>query len=103
MTKLTEIIEELQGQAKTGNFNVLSLRCVVQRLQAFENALELEYEHAQRIIRDAIVGYQEAFPYAPNSDAEGELMGRADAANNWLRDHGFEQEKLNWNKEVLCC
>lgn len=56
----------------------------------------------ERIVRDAIICYQESFRDALNDDAEEELKRRAVAANNWLRGHGFQEEKLKWNKEEIC-
>ena len=46
----------------------------------------------ERIVRDAIVGYNEMFPEAPNSDAEEELRQRARVAQEWLADNGFIEE-----------
>lgn len=46
----------------------------------------------ERIVRDAICGYNEMFPEAPNSDAEEELRQRARVAQEWLADNGFKEE-----------
>lgn len=46
----------------------------------------------ERIVRDAIVDYNEMFPSAPNSDAEEELRQRARVAQEWLADNGFKEE-----------
>lgn len=46
----------------------------------------------ERIVRDAICGYNEMFPEAPNSDAEEELRQRARVAQEWLADNGFIEE-----------
>ena len=43
----------------------------------------------ERIIRDAVISYNEMFPSAPNDDCENELRERAKVANGWLKDHGF--------------
>ncbi len=58
----------------------------------------------ERIVRDAIIGYEEAYPMAPNDDCERELKERAAIGNKWLKDHGFEEEKVVFDKEeVPCC
>lgn len=38
------------------------------------------------------------FPSAPNDDCENELRERAKFANEWLKDHGFEEEKFFFDK-----
>lgn len=58
-----------------------------------------EAAEIERIVRDAIVSYQEAFPVAPNDGTENELMKRTEVANAWLRRHGFIEEKTIWSKE----
>lgn len=57
----------------------------------------------ERIIRDAVISYNEMFPTAPNSDCENELRERAKVANGWLKDHGFNEETFFFDKpkEVL--
>ncbi len=58
----------------------------------------------ERSVRDAIIGYEEAYPMAPNDDCELEVKERAMNANRWLKDHGFEEEKVVFDKEeVPCC
>ena len=57
----------------------------------------------ERVVRDAIVSYQEMYPTAPNDDTEREMVKRAHAANRWLRIHGFKQEKVFWDKEEQPC
>lgn len=63
-----------------------------------------EARSIERLIRDAIIGYEESYPKAPNDDCERELKERAAIGNKWLNDHGFEEEKVVFDKEeVPCC
>ena len=52
----------------------------------------------ERVIRDAVISYNEMFASAPNDDCENELRERAKVANGWLKDHGFEKEKFFFDK-----
>ena len=65
--------------------------------------LKEENKSIERVVRDAICSYEESFPGAPNDDCELELKERAEIANKWLIDHGFEPEKLTLNKEEVPC
>ena len=65
--------------------------------------LKEENASIERIVRDAICSYQESFPSAPNDDCERELIERAEKANKWLVDHGFDPEKFTWSKEEAPC
>lgn len=56
----------------------------------------------ERIVRDAIIFYQEVFSEAPNDDVREELQKRAIAANEWLTSHGFQPESLMWRETALC-
>lgn len=60
-----------------------------------------EAKKIERIVRDAIIGYVDMFPSAPNNEAEAELKERAEAANSWLVSHGFKPEDLTWSKEEV--
>ena len=53
----------------------------------------------ERLVRDAIISYQEMYPRAPNDDCERELKERAEAGNRWLEAHGLKPEVLNWSRE----
>ena len=57
----------------------------------------------ERLVRDAIIDYQEMFAHAPNDDAERELVERAERGNAWLVAHGYEPEKTIWDKEESPC
>ena len=56
----------------------------------------------ERVIRDAVISYNEMFPSAPNDDCENELRERAKVANGWLKYHGFEEEKFFFDKPKEC-
>lgn len=106
MTELTEIINRIRQKANknfpSGCIIGQTLNMFADELQDFDCKLKMEYEHTQKFVRDAIIGYQKLFTYAPNNEDAGALMGRAAAANNWLKDHGFKEEELKWINEVLC-
>ena len=53
----------------------------------------------ERVIRDAVVNYNEMFPSAPNDDCERELRERASWANAWLTAHGFAPEQFRYDAE----
>lgn len=54
----------------------------------------------ERVIRDAIVDYNEMFPSCPNDDCERDLRERARIANEWLKSHGYEEEKFYFAEET---
>lgn len=64
-----------------------------------ELAHKNEARSIERIVRDAIVDYNEMYPSAPNDEAERDLRKRAARANAWLKQHGFEEEPFYWSKE----
>ena len=66
-------------------------------------AAKREAESIERIIRDAIIDYQEMYPHAPNDEAERDLIDRANRGNAWLVSHGYEPEKTIWDKEEAPC
>ncbi len=57
----------------------------------------------ERLVRDAIIDYQEMYPHAPNDEAEHDLIDRAQRGNDWLVAHGYEPEPLIWDKEEAPC
>lgn len=71
--------------------------------EALRELCEKDALGIERIVRDAIVGYVESYPRAPNDDTERELRERAEKANAWLEAHGFAKEPLDWSKEELPC
>lgn len=64
-----------------------------------EAAAKREADSIERLVRDAIIDYQEMYSHAPNDDAERELVERAERGNAWLMAHGYEPEKTTWDKE----
>ena len=76
---------------------------LMQYADRIENASKNEAKRIERIVRDAIIDYQEMFAHAPNDDAERELKERAAVANEWLVSHGFTPEKTIWDKEESPC
>lgn len=68
-----------------------------------EAALKREAQSIERIVRDAIIDYNEMYPSAPNDEAERDLRERAARANAWLKQHGFEEEPVIWSKEETPC
>ena len=68
-----------------------------------KDSLAAEAKFIERVVRDAIVGYQEAYASAPNDDCERELKERAELANQWLTTHGLTPETINWSKEATPC
>ena len=53
----------------------------------------------ERIVRDAILSYEELYKEAPNDDAELEIRKRCEIAQGWLVAHGLEREKVSFDKE----
>ena len=74
---------------------------IAERIDA---AAKRDAQRIERTVRDAIIDYQEMYVHAPNDDAEREIKERAMNANKWLKDHGFEEEEVVFDKEeVPCC
>jgi len=65
--------------------------------QTYFNFKELD-AGLERVVRDAVVDYNELFASAPNSDAEEELRKRAEVANKWLEAHHYKPEPFNGEK-----
>jgi hypothetical protein len=69
----------------------------------FEASYKREAQSIERIVRDAIIDYNEMYQSAPNDEAERDLRERAARANAWLKQHGFEEEPCYWSKEETPC
>ncbi len=79
--------------------DVYDIMCeIAGRLEA---AAKREAASIERLIRDAIVDYQEMYPHSPNDDAERELIDRAKRGNAWLVAYGYEPEALRWSKKEV--
>lgn len=74
-----------------------------QLLNRIETAWKREAEKIERIVRDAVVDYNEMYYHAPNDDAEHEIAKRAETANEWLNAHGMETEPFCYSKEETPC
>lgn len=57
----------------------------------------------ERIVRDAIISYQEMYANAPNDDVEYELIERAKLGNAWLVANGYQPEPTCFEKGELSC
>lgn len=79
---------------------IADLRAEADRIEA---AAKREANSIERLVRDAIIDYQEMYAHAPNDDAERELIDRAERGNAWLVAHGYEPERLSWSKEESPC
>lgn len=89
------------GLTIEGRSIVYKLGEIAERIDA---AAKRDAQRIERTVRDAICDYQEMYVHAPNDDAEREVKERAMNANKWLKDHGFEEEKVVFDKEeVPCC
>lgn len=66
-------------------------------------AAKREDASIERLVRDAIIDYQEMFANAPNDETEHELIDRANRGNAWLVSHGFTPENTIWSKEESPC
>lgn len=97
---VAEMRSHERGEAKDAFYTPQSWRKLCDRLEA---AVRREAANIERLVRDAIVGYQEAYASAPNDDCEREMKERAKIGNDWLAEHGFEPEAVNWSKEETPC
>ena len=90
--------ERVPGAYQSGI--VYNIRSEADRLEA---AHKREAQSIERIVRDAIIDYNEMYPSAPNDEAERDLRERAARANAWLKQHGFEEEPFHWSEEETPC
>jgi len=56
-------------------------------------------EQMERIVRDAILSYEQLYKDAPNDDAERETIERCAIANGWLVSHSFARQAVSFDKE----
>lgn len=106
--KIADIVEEMRGnEFDDPHLNadgIIGARVLAKGwADRIEAACKREAESIERIVRDAIIDYQEMYQHAPNDDAERELIDRANRGNAWLVSHGYEQEKTIWDKEETPC
>ena len=88
------------NDASVGGIIAVKADVIADRLEAAakQGAVKIE-----RVVRDAIIGYEEMYPRAPNDQAERELKERANTANAWLVSHGLDPQELYWTKEEAPC
>ena len=60
---------------------------------------EAPEEQMERIVRDAILSYEQLYKDAPNDDSEREIIERCAIANGWLVSHGFARQAVSFDKE----
>ena len=70
-------------------------------LRQAEDIVEREApeEQMERIVRDAILSYEQLYKDAPNDDSEREIIERCAIANGWLVSHGFARQAVSFDKE----
>ena len=56
-------------------------------------------ELMERIVRDAILSYEQLYKDAPNDDSEREIIERCAIANGWLVSNGFARQAVSFDKE----
>ena len=56
-------------------------------------------EQMERIVRDAILSYEQLYKDAPNDDSEREIRERCAIANGWLVSNGFARQAVSFDKE----
>ena len=61
--------------------------------------VEISTAQMERIVRDAILSYEELYKEAPNDDVELEIYERCAIAQGWLVAHGFERQEVSFDKE----
>lgn len=61
--------------------------------------VEIRDKRMERIVRDAILSYEELYKEAPNDGVELDIYNRCAIAQGWLVSHGFERQKVSFDKE----
>ena len=96
---LQKLVEVLRGFSK----GIDSLDNAVSALGKKEAESPNIDNKIERIMRDAIIDYEEMFIHAPNDEAERDIKERAATANAWLEAHGYPPEKVKFDKEEVPC
>ena len=60
---------------------------------------EAPEEQMERIVRDAILSYEQLYKDAPNDDSKREIIERCAIANGWLVSNGFARQAVSFDKE----
>ena len=69
--------------------------------ERIDGAVKRDAKRIERTVRDAICDYEDIYALAPNEETEREIVERAANANRWLKDHGFEEETVRFDKEEM--
>ena len=82
-----DILAEIRGEI--GDMYDGTIIMHIEKLHGYaariEEACRREAESIERIVRDAIIDYQEMYPHAPNDEAERDLIDRANRGNDRIR------------------
>lgn len=100
---LADIVAEMHKRMVSHYYSREGRNLIRQYADRIEAAWRREANSIERLVRDAIIDYQEMFAHAPNDDAERDLIDRAERGNAWLVAHGYEPEQLSWSKEESPC
>ena len=102
---VTEISAEIKRRwdeaSEAYDYGIIEPSEIIGWSERLDAAQKRESAAIERIVRDAIINYEDMFASAPNDDAEAELKQRAETANAWLVSHGFKSEEVTWSKEEV--
>lgn len=108
---LKDISDSLRDLVRSNSYRTIPLTIEGQSVlfklgeiaERIDEASKRDAMRIERSVRDAIVGYQEMYTCAPNDEAAQEVKDRASNANGWLKDHGFNEENVVFDKEEVGC
>lgn len=79
--------------------NPFALKIAKEACDRMNREVEIRDKQMERIVRDAILSYEELYKEAPNDDVEREIYERCAIAQGWLVAHGFERQEVSFDKE----
>lgn len=79
--------------------NPFALKIAKEACDRMNREVEISTAQMERIVRDAILSYEELYKEAPNDDVEREIYERCAIAQGWLVAHGFERQEVSFDKE----
>lgn len=100
---LTNIRADMRGIVKPGETITNTYELLNGLADRINAAEKRDAASIERVVRDAIIDYQEMYAYAPNDEVERDLIDRANRGNAWFVSHGYEPEKTIWDKEEAPC
>lgn len=106
MNKLETIAAEMQlaaGMKRLGDRTYVEYADVLSWAKRIEEVAKREAAGIVQIVMDAIVGYENSYPHAPNDEAKEILRRRVKVANDWLDDHGFLRIHVVLDEEDQPC